>query len=148
MAPPIKASWPASRQERSERSWLRGFFFVLIGVAIVSTAVIYAYTRTQRAPVREDSYVALQVQTLVGTEKMVVCKLSLQLDSGQERALRERQKQLDSVVSEFLAEAYRLPQRPELGEVRQGLLTAINQQLPAKLQVRDVLIQDLTVGFR
>ena len=60
--------------------------------------------------------------------------------------MRQRQPELEHVVNATFAELYQNDQRPPLGSVRDRLLEALNTRLPERLQVQDVLIQDLLVG--
>jgi hypothetical protein len=141
---------PTSRGQPKDREqqWLRWFTLALIAGALVSALTVYYTLRNPGFEVEEDAYVSVQVKTLLGTEKVIVCRVSLLIDPEQERGIQDRQQLLQAVTSEALVDLYQRAMRPDMSEVRQGLHLAINQKLPRKLQIRDVLIQELSVGFR
>ncbi len=145
---PMKPAPQNGRQESKDQSWLHGFLFALGLIAVIAAAVIFYYTHNAVAAPEPDVYVSVQVRTLVGPDKMVVCKLSLVVDAAQENDIVSNKKLLEAVVSQSLVDTYQHTQRPELSEVRENLLQKINQKLPEDLQVREVLLQDLTVGYR
>ena len=89
----------------------------------------------------------VKVTTTIGLDQLVVCKLSLLVDPEQEKGLQKRQKMLEAVVSSSLSDSYQQDKAPRLADVRDALYVAINRKLPRKLQIQDVLIQELLVGI-
>ena len=144
----LKHPEQSEHSESGDQSWLRRFLFALGLIGVVSAAVVYYYISNYGAGVERDAYVSVQVRTLVGAEKRVVCKLSLVVDPKQEMGVLGHQKLLEAVVSQSLLEAYQHEERPDLSDVRENLYLKINQKLPPQLQIREVLVQELTVGFR
>ena len=130
-----------------EQSWLRSFWLLLAAFAVVCAAAIYFYMDSQASEADEEAYVSVKVTTTIGFDQLVVCKLSLLVDPEQEKGLQKRQKMLEAVVSSSLADAYQQEKQPKLADVRDALYVAINRKLPRKLQVQDVLIQELLVGI-
>lgn len=131
---------------KSDQSWLRKFWLALGFLLLLSAGVATYGLYSKEMEADEDVYVSVQVKTIVADDQNAICRLSLLIDPEQEARLQKRQKELEAVVSATLAEIYQGDQRPALSEVRLRLLLAINQKLPRKLQVRDVLIQDLIIG--
>lgn len=130
-----------------DQSWLRRFWLLLGAFAVICTAAIYFYMDSQASEVDEEVYVSVKVTTTVGIDQQVICKLSLLVDPEQEKGLQKRQKMLEAVVSSSLSDSYQLDKMPKLSDVRDALYVAINRKLPRKLQVQDVLIQELLVGI-
>jgi hypothetical protein len=145
---PVKPPTQRGQAKDKEQLWLRWFSLALIAGALISALTVYYTTRSSGFELQEDTYVSVQIKTLLGTEKVIVCRLSLLIDPDQESDLQDRKKLLETVASQALVDLYQRAQRPEMAEVRQDLLLAINQKLPRKLQIREVLIQELSVGFR
>lgn len=137
----------ASQHKRDAQSWLRYFWLLLAAFAVIGAMAIYFYTDDQASDKDEEAYVSLNVRTSVGIDQLVVCKLSLLIDPAQEKGLIKRQKMLEAVVSNTLTTSYQQENLPKMAEVRDSLLIAINQKLPRKLKVQDVLIQELLVGI-
>ena len=130
-----------------DQSWLRRFWLLLGAVAILCSGAIYFYMDSQESEVDEEVYVSVKVTTSVGLDQLVVCKLSLLVDPAQEKGVQKRQKMLEAVISSSLSDSYQQEKMPKLAEVRDALYVAINRKLPRKLQVQDVLIQELLVGI-
>ena len=143
---PLKHSSPKASDGGNDQSWLRGFWLLLATFSIVCAAGIYYYVDTQDSEADEEAYVSLKVTTSIGIDQLVICKLSLLIDPVQEKGLQKRQKMLEAVVGSSLSDAYQQDKSPRLAEVRDALYVAINRKLPRKLQVQDVLIQELLVG--
>lgn len=120
--------------------WLAIGLFALLSGGVV----VYNYNDNQEAD--EDAYFSVQVETTVGDEQNAICKFQLLIDPEQKERLQKRQKELEVVASAMLTEMYQGEQRPTLAAVRRQLYVAINQKLPRKLQIRDLLIQDCLVG--
>lgn len=135
-----------SRVDQQDQRWLRRFLVILTVLTAISLAFIWYYNHDQWAQENEDIYVTVQVKTVVGDSQNIVCKLSLLVDPEQEGGIQSRQTMLQSVVTSALAEIYQGDQRPTAAQVRQSLYFAINQKLPRKLKIRDVLIQELLIG--
>lgn len=132
----------------AEQSWLRRFWLLLGSVALISAFAIFQFVQVPGADIEEEVYVSVSVKTAVGlNQQMVICKLSLLIDQGQEKGIQKRQQLLQAVVGDALATAYGKDKRPGMADVRESLYLAINQKLPRKLQVQDVLIQQLVVGM-
>jgi hypothetical protein len=130
-----------------DQSWLHRFWLLLGAFALICAAAIYFYMDSQASEVDEEVYVSVKVTTTIGFDQLVVCKLSLLVDPEQEKGLQKRQKMLEAVVSSSLSDSYQQEKTPKLAEVRDALYVAINRKLPRKLQVQDVLIQELLVGI-
>lgn len=137
----------AAAAKNEDRSWLRRFWLLLGAFSMICAAAIYFYMESQASEVDEEVYVSVKVTTTIGFDQMVVCKLSLLVDPEQEKGLQKRQKMLEAVVSSSLSDSYQQDKTPRLAEVRDALYVAINRKLPRKLQVQDVLIQELLVGI-
>ena len=129
-----------------DRSWLMRFWLLLGAFVLISAGAIYYYYSSQEADEDQDAYVSVKIKTMVGNDQIVICNLTLVIDPEQERGVRNRQQMLEAVVSSSLAEVYQRKQRPDMTEVRQALYFAINQKLPRKLKIHDLLIQDLLIG--
>lgn len=131
----------------SEALWLRRYWIVLASITLLSVSLIvynsFSVDETEQEP---DVYVSVQTRTLAGDRNNVLCKLSLQVAPEQEKGIQERRALLESVVNSVLSEAYMGQRRPSPAEVRAQLLTTLNQKLPKKLQLRDVLLQELVIG--
>lgn len=137
---------PKNHAVGKEQLWLRRFWFFFASFTLLSIALV-AYNKYGSAVENhEDAYINIELRTVVGDSNRVICKLSLLIDPEQETPIKNRQKELEAVVSSVLAEAYQGAQRPPLTAVRELLHNALNQQLPRKLEIRDVLIQELLVG--
>jgi len=135
------------RGDSADQSWLNRFWLLLALTALLSLAAIFFYVQEQDE-IEEEVYVSVSVRTSVGLDQQqVICKLSLLIDPEQEKGIQKRQKMLEAVVGGVLAEAYQGDKYPQMAAVRQSLYLAINQKLPRKLQVQDVLIQQLLVGM-
>ena len=134
------------RGASNDQVWSRRLWVSLIVFVLLSIAVTAFYARDQWFEGEEDVFVDVAVRTVAGDEQAIICKLSILIDPEQEQGIKSRQKQLESIVSAALAEIYQGAQPPEMSAVRQRLHFAINQKMPRKLQVRDVLIQELLVG--
>lgn len=130
-----------------EQSWLRRFWLLLGAFSVICAAAIYFYMDSQASEVDQEVYVSVKVTTTIGLDQLVVCKLSLLVDPEQEKGLQKRQKMLEAVVSSSLSDSYQQEKPPKLAEVRDALYVAINRKLPRKLQVQDVLIQELLIGI-
>ena len=141
----FKRAGAAARNE--DQSWLRRFWLLLASFVIICAGAIYFYMDSQASEVDEEVYVSVKVTTTIGLDQLVVCKLSLLVDPEQEKGLQKRQKMLEAVVSSALSDSYQQEKAPRLAEVRDALYVAINRKLPRKLQVQDVLIQELLVGI-
>lgn len=151
--PPQKRTHPkhtgrGGHQQDAEQSWLRHFIMFLVAIGIIAAVAVFYYNNDKGADADEDAYIPIQIKTLLASNKMVSCKLDLQIDPEQEKGLQPHRKVMETVISQQLTDLYTREQRPEMSEVRQSLYFAVNQKLPRKLQVRDVLIQELTVGYR
>jgi hypothetical protein len=146
----LKHSSHRTHNEAKDQSWLRRFLLALGFVAALAVSVIFYYTRDRGTDdeQEQDVYVSVKVTPVFGTGELIICQLSLLIDSEQEKGIQSRQSLLEAVVSQSLLDSYQRTQRPDLHEVRQNLYLAINQKLPRKLQIRDVLIQELKVGLR
>lgn len=135
------------RGDSADQSWLNRFWLLLALTALLSLVAIFFYVQEQDE-IEEEVYVSVSVRTSVGLDQQqVICKLSLLIDPEQEKGIQKRQKMLEAVVGGALAEAYQGDKYPQMAAVRQSLYLAINQKLPRKLQVQDVLIQQLLVGM-
>lgn len=132
----------------SDQSWMRRFWLSLGVLALISAAVAFYYTRDTSPKEKESVYVSLQVKPQNDSGQLFVCKLSLVVGREQEGDIRNHQKMLETVVSATLVKIYQQERRPKLSDVRQGLLAAINRSLPKKLQVEDLLVQELLAGLR
>ena len=141
------AQFKRSGARNEEQSWLRRFLVLLGSIGIVCAGAIYFYLDSQASEVDEEVYVSVKVKTTIGLDQQVICKLSLLVDPEQEKGLQKRQKMLEAVVSSSLSDSYQQEKAPRLAEVRDALYVAINRKLPRKLQVQDVLIQELLVGI-
>lgn len=130
-----------------EQAWSRRLWLLLTTFAIICTAAIYFYMNSQANEADEEVYVSVSVTTTIGLDQLVVCKLSLLVDPAQEKGLQKRQKMLEAVVSSSLSDFYQQEKTPKMADVRDALFVAINRKLPRKLQVQDVLIQQLLVGL-
>ena len=135
----------ASRQ--AEQSWQRRFWMLLSFFALISATSVFFYAKSQQAEVEEEVYVSVSVKTAISSDQLVICKLSLLIDPDQEKGLQDRQKLLEAVVSDSLASSYQHDKYPKMTDVKENLFFAINRKLPRKLQVQDVLIQELLVGI-
>lgn len=131
-----------------EQSWIRWFSFSLIALALISAAIAFYYTRTSGTQEKEPRYVSIQVKPDHQNNRLVTCKLSLLVGVEQEEGIKRRQKSLETLVSAALFKIYQHEKRPELSTIRQSLLSEINSSLPRKLQIEDVLIQELLSGLR
>lgn len=131
----------------ADQSWQRRFWMLLSLVAMFSAASIFFYTKSLHAETEEEVYVSVSVRTSISTDQTVICKLSLLVDPEQEKALQNRQKMLEAVVGDSLAASYQQDKYPKMADVKESLFVAINRKLPRKLQVQDVLIQELLVGM-
>lgn len=129
----------------SERSWLKRFWlvFVLLGLGAIG---LLGYQYYGGQPEATEAYLPISTRTAAGSHRMITSRLSLVIAPTQEKALRQRQAELEHVVNASFAELYQHGQRPALRTVRDTLLQALNQRLPERLQIQDVLIQDLLVG--
>lgn len=137
---------PKNHAVAKERLWLRRFWFFFASLTLISIALVAYHKYDDTSEKQEDVYLNLELRTIVGDSNSVVCKLSLLIDPDQEKPIGNRQKELEAVVSSVLSEAYQGAQRPLLSAVREQLHKALNQRLPRKLEIRDVLIQELVVG--
>jgi hypothetical protein len=131
-------------KDNDEQTWLKRFWivFALIGMIAVSTLTYFSSSAAET----EDAYVSLQTRTVVGSNRNVSCKLSLLVSPAQETALLKRRPELENTINAALAEIYAQDGTPPLSNVRENLLERINDRLPQKLAVREVLIQELLVG--
>lgn len=134
-------------QNSGERSWIRWFSFSLIVLVLVSAAIAFYYTRTSGTQEKEQRYVSIQVKPDHQNNQLITCKLSLLVGAKQEEGVKRRQKSLETLVSASLLKIYQSEKRPDLSTVRQSLLSEINNSLPRKLQIEDVLIQELLAGM-
>ena len=135
------------RGDSADQSWLNRFWLLLALTALLSLVAIFFYVQEQDE-IEEEVYVSVSVRTSVGLDQQqVICKLSLLIDPEQEKGIQKRQKMLEAAVGGALAEAYQGDKYPQMAAVRQSLYLAINQKLPRKLQIQDVLIQQLLVGM-
>lgn len=131
----------------SEQSWIRWFSFSLIILTLIAAAIAFYYTRTSGTQEKELRYVSIQVKPDHRNNQLVTCKLSLLVGPEQEEGIKHRQKSLETLVSVALLKIYQHEKRPDLAAVRQSLLSEINRSLPRKLQIEDVLIQELLAGL-
>lgn len=129
-----------------EQIWLRRFWILFAAVTLISIALVVYQKYADAFTTPEEVYLKLELRTMVGDNDVVVCKLSLLVDPEQEKPIKNRQKELEAVVSAVLTEAYQGTQRPPLSAVREQLHDELNRRLPRKLEIRDVLIQELVVG--
>lgn len=136
-----------SKDQDGEQSWLRRFCLLLAALALLSAAAVFFYLHQQGNDAEEEVYVSVSVRTSIGLDQQVICNLSLLVDPEQEKGIQKRQQMLQAVVGNALAEAYQRDRYPQMSAVRERLRLAINQKLPRKLQVQDVLIQQLLVGM-
>ena len=132
---------------RDDQSWSRRLWLLLASFAIVCAAAIYFYKDSLASEDDEAVYVSVNVTTTIGLDQLVVCKLSLLADPAQEKGLQKRQKMLEAIVSSSLSDFYQQEKTPKMADVRDALYVAINRKLPRKLQIQDVLIQQLLVGM-
>ena len=132
---------------KADQSWQRRFWMLLSFFTLISALSIFFYAKNQQAEAEEDVYISVSVKTVIGTDQLVICKLNLLIDPEQEKGLQKRQKMLEAVIGNALSDTYQENRRPQLASVRENLFLAINQKLPRKLQVQDVLIQELLVGM-
>ena len=138
----------SSAGERNEdQSWVHRFWMLLGAFGLICAGAIYFYMDSQESEADEEVYVSVKVTTTIGLDQLVVCKLSLLVDPVQEKVLKKRQKMLEAVVSSSLSDSYQQDKAPRLADVRDALYVAINRKLPRKLQIQDVLIQELLVGI-
>lgn len=107
---------------------------------------LLGYQRFAADADEREAYVSVQTRTVAGNFNNVVCKLSLLVDQSQEERISRRKRELEAVINAVLAEAYQGARRPGLAEVRDRLHLAINNKLPRRLQVQDVLIEELLIG--
>lgn len=143
----IKPRRSGSAAKNDDQSWLRRFWLLLAVFAIACATAIYFYLDSQENEVDEEVYVSVSVKTTIGTDQLVICKLSLLVDPEQEKALQNRHKMLEAVVGDSLSASYQQDKYPKMADVKESLHLAINRKLPRKLQVQDVLIQELLVGM-
>lgn len=126
--------------------WLRRFWVSLTLMLLVAAATLFYYERQRNDGAEADVYVPVRVRTQVGDDQLLVCKLNLLLDPDQEKGVRSRLNVLEAVIGASLADSYQRRLRPRLSTVRQELHLAINRKLPRRLQIRDVLIDELLLG--
>lgn len=136
---------PKSSRTATKDRWLRRYWIALISIGLISVAFI-TFNILADDDEDKDVYITVQTRTVAGDNNNVICKLSLLIDPEQEKGLQQRQPLLVSVVNSVLSEAYTGSQRPPPAEIRAQLLVEINKKLPRKLQVRDVLLQELIIG--
>jgi len=143
----VPANSPA--KATADSSWLRHFWTVLAVLFLLACSLIYYYQRStdSQAESAAIAYLALPIKTTVGNNQYVSGQLSLQISPKQEQPLEERKMMLQTIINATLAEAYDTPERPTLSSVRLALKEAINNYLPLKLRIRDVLIESLVVGL-
>jgi len=142
-----KNSRASARNKPSDQSWIRRFWLLLGIFALASALAIFFYVREGDNDAEEEVYVSVNVKTSIGINQLLICKLSLQIDRDQEKGIQKRQQLLEAVVADSLSEVYQRTASPKLAAVRQALFTAINHKLPRRLQVQDVLIQEILVGI-
>lgn len=140
----LKHAKPTAKS--TENLWTRRFWIALASIAILSVALVTYNSLSADTDEEREVYVTVQTRTMAGNNYNVLCKLSLAVSPDQEQGVQKRRALLESVVSSVLSEAYMGEQRPPLGEIRTQLLEAINKKLPKKLQVHDVLLQELLIG--
>jgi len=142
--PPVRKRPAVSAPAGSEQLWTRRLLIFLSTLAVISAAVIFHFENA--APAVTEAYFPVRIKTTVGANRVMVGQLNLLIAPDQEEGLRRRQQQLEAVVGQALADSYAGKLRPALAEVRQNLYDAINDKLPRKLQVRDVLIHEMLLG--
>lgn len=130
----------------NQRSWLRRFWISLTLMLLLAGATLLYFERHGADETEADVYVPVRVRTQVGDDQLLICKLNLLLDPDQEKGVRSRLHVMEAVISTSLAGSYQRRLRPKLSTVRQDLLLAINRKLPRRLQIRDVLIDELLLG--
>lgn len=138
---------PRSSQKKQETNWLRMFWVSLVVLAAVSVGII-VFNSSNSIDQPLEASVPVEVNTVAGNYRNVQCKLNLVIDSRLAPALQERQGMLRAIVGEVLAEVYGPEEaRPDPKQLPEKMRTAINEKLPAKLQVREVLIDRILYGL-
>lgn len=133
-------------QKSDELHWIRRFWVGLAAMGILAASLVFTYGQNDESD--EDIYVAIQINAKAGDDQNIICNLSLLIDPEQEKRIKARQSQLQAIASQSLVASYNEnSRRPSLSSVRTQLYRDINSQLPRKLQIRDVLIQDLLFGI-
>ena len=136
---------PKPANKSNERHWLLRFWMVLALLGLVSIGVV-TYNLMETDDADRDVFVSVQTRTVVGNSNNVSCKLSLLIDPEQQKGIEQRRAILESVVNSVLADAYTGDRRPPLNEIKEQLMTELNKKLPRKLQIREVLLQELVIG--
>ena len=130
-----------------ERNWLRHFLMALALIGFLSAAVLGYYIYQKTAPPTEG-VVPVQVKTLSGDGRNVICSVNLITAPGKDKALEEKIPLLKAVISETLANTYTPPdQRPDYAQLTEDMRKAMNAKLPRSQQVKEVLIQELLFGM-
>ncbi len=130
-----------------EKSWLRHFLMALALIGFLSVAVL-GYYMYQKAVPPTEGIVPVQVRTLSGDGRNVICAVNLITAPGKDKALEEKIPLLKAIISETLANTYTPPdQRPDYAKLTEEMRTAMNAKLPKSQQVKEVLIQELLFGM-
>lgn len=133
--------------DNEDRLWVRRFW-IMLGILVIFSGTIVAYTtQPDKIERKDDSYVPVQVRTQTPDGRNVLCTLSLLVDPEQEKDIESRQALLEIVVKDALTELYQGERRPDMAAVRDTLHDVINRKLPRKLQIREILVQELLVGI-
>ena len=102
----------------------------------------------QKAVPPTEGIVPVQVRTLSGDGRNVICAVNLITAPGKDKALEEKIPLLKAIISETLANTYTPPdQRPDYAKLTEEMRTAMNAKLPKSQQVKEVLIQELLFGM-
>jgi hypothetical protein len=139
------ATYPSA--DPSEISWLHHFWLILGILALACVGLVYFYARQTEQPRPKEIFVAMPVKAMVGESRFVQGKISLVISSAQEKGLSQHQKHIETLVSATLVEMFSGAARPNLAAIRARLLAAINNYLPKRLRVREVLIEDMLIGM-
>ena len=137
----------AARGKQDDTPWFRRFWIslALFGLASAGYAAYWQYSTTAAA-YGDSAYMTVEIRTIVGDHRFIRGSLALQCDEDQLSKLEERKPLIHAVIGEALANAYGAEAHPALTKVRGSLLDSINNRLPRRLKIEDVLIQNYIVG--
>jgi len=137
----------ASRQYADPTQyWVKRFLIILLATLLLAASSILLL----RKPAKEkgqEMYLPVVVEATTITGRQMAGKLFLLIDTRQENELRRWQPKLQHVTAAVLADLFSAPQQPDLRSVQEGLLAAVNDTLPQRLQIRDLLIQEFVRGW-
>lgn len=137
-----------STPKKQDNNWLRMFWVSLVVLAALSVGIIVFNSAGKSLDEPLEANVPVEVNTIAGNYRNVQCKLNLVIDSRLAPALQAHQPMLRVIVGEVLADVYGPEQsRPDPRQLPEKMRTAINDKLPAKLQVREVLIERILYGL-